>query len=65
MKKSVTPPSLKVLLANQASPQHKDFAFQVSTPGRWEVWICNDQMVKEYKNLMDEQFSANAITSDV
>lgn len=45
--------------------QHRDYAFQVSTPSRWEVWICNDQMVKEYKNLMDEDFSANAVTADV
>lgn len=45
--------------------QHRDYAFQVATPSRWEVWICNDQMVKEYKNLMDEDFSANAVTADV
>nr|A0A0E3D8P8.1 RecName: Full=Cytochrome P450 monooxygenase penQ; AltName: Full=Penitrem biosynthesis cluster protein Q [Penicillium crustosum]AGZ20192.1 cytochrome P450 monooxygenase [Penicillium crustosum] len=44
--------------------KNKDFAFQVSTPNGWEVCICNDDMIKEYKNLMDDQMSALAVTSE-
>ncbi|PKY06744.1 cytochrome P450 [Aspergillus campestris IBT 28561] len=52
-------------LIQEGYEKHRDYAFQVATPSRWEVWICNDQMVKEYKNLMDEDFSANAVTADL
>jgi hypothetical protein len=31
----------------------------------WEVCICNDDMIKEYQNLMDDQMSALAVTSEV
>lgn len=47
------------------SMQHGDYAFQVSTPNGWEVCICDGEMIKEYKNLMDDQMSALAITSEV
>lgn len=46
------------------SIQYGDFAFQVSTPTRWEVFICNDEMVREYRNFTDERFSANAVTAE-
>ncbi|BAE65190.1 unnamed protein product [Aspergillus oryzae RIB40] len=48
-------------LVNEGYQKHGDFAFQVSTPTRWEVFICNDEMVREYRNFTDERFSANAL----
>ncbi|KAE8362725.1 cytochrome P450 [Aspergillus caelatus] len=48
-------------LIDEGYQKHSDFAFQVSTPTRWEVFICNDAMVREYRNFTDERFSANAL----
>ncbi|KAE8329207.1 cytochrome P450 [Aspergillus sergii] len=48
-------------LVDEGYQKHSDFAFQVSTPTRWEVFICNDEMVREYRNFTDERFSANAL----
>ncbi|KAB8259857.1 cytochrome P450 [Aspergillus pseudonomiae] len=48
-------------LVDEGYRKHGDFAFQVSTPTRWEVFICNDEMVREYRNFTDERFSANAL----
>ncbi|KAL4732975.1 cytochrome P450 [Aspergillus similis] len=44
--------------------QYSDYAFRVSTPNGWETCICNLEMIKEYKNLMDNQMSALAVTSE-
>ncbi|PIG80525.1 putative cytochrome P450 [Aspergillus arachidicola] len=48
-------------LVDEGYQKHGDFAFQVSTPTRWEVFICNDEMVREYRNFTNERFSANAL----
>ncbi|KAE8316939.1 cytochrome P450 [Aspergillus transmontanensis] len=48
-------------LIDEGYQKHSDFAFQVSTPTRWEVFLCNDEMVREYRNFTDERFSANAL----
>ncbi|KAJ5361617.1 cytochrome P450 [Penicillium brevicompactum] len=45
--------------------KHGDYAFKVARPNRWEVFICNEQLISEYKNLMEGQFSANAVTADM
>lgn len=57
--------SLVFMSGSQSMVQHGDYAFKVATPSRWEIFICNEQLIKEYKNLMDDKFSANAVTADV
>ncbi|KAB8071302.1 cytochrome P450 [Aspergillus leporis] len=52
-------------LIQEGYEKHGDYAFKVATPSRWEVFICNEKMIKEYKSLMDDQFSANAVTADM
>ncbi|CAI7628913.1 unnamed protein product [Penicillium bialowiezense] len=51
-------------LIQEGYEKHGDYAFKVSRASRWEVFICNEKMIQEYKNLMDGQFSANAVTAD-
>ncbi|MCJ1243267.1 hypothetical protein MMC30_000464 [Trapelia coarctata] len=45
--------------------KHKDYAFQIPTLSRWEVFICNETMIKEYKNLDSDLMSANAVTAEL
>ncbi|OCK81421.1 cytochrome P450 [Lepidopterella palustris CBS 459.81] len=41
--------------------KYKDYAFQIPTLSRWEIYICNEQMIKEYRNLDSTKMSANAL----
>lgn len=45
--------------------KHGDYAFQVRTRNRWEVCICNDDMVREYQTLGPEFASLDAVSEDV
>nr|Q9C450.1 RecName: Full=Cytochrome P450 monooxygenase paxQ; AltName: Full=Paxilline synthesis protein Q [Penicillium paxilli]AAK11527.1 PaxQ [Penicillium paxilli] len=52
-------------LVQEGYEKHGNFAFKVALLNRWEVCICNEDMIREYKNLMDNQFSAIAVTSEL
>nr|A0A0E3D8N7.1 RecName: Full=Cytochrome P450 monooxygenase janQ; AltName: Full=Janthitremanes biosynthesis cluster protein Q [Penicillium janthinellum]AGZ20487.1 cytochrome P450 monooxygenase [Penicillium janthinellum] len=52
-------------LIQEGYEKHGHYAFKIATPSRWEIFICNEKMIKEYKNLMDDKFSANAVTADM
>ncbi|KAI9728824.1 MAG: hypothetical protein M1834_007211 [Cirrosporium novae-zelandiae] len=52
-------------LIQEGYKKYRDSAFQVATANGWEIFICNDDMIKEYRNLMDNQMSANAVTAEL
>ena len=52
-------------LIQEGYDNHKDFAFQVAALPRWEIFICDKAMIREYKNLADSVMSSNMITADL
>ncbi|OQE41217.1 hypothetical protein PENCOP_c005G04173 [Penicillium coprophilum] len=52
-------------LLNEGYLKHGDYAFQVRTRDKWEVCVCNDDMVREYQVLSDEYASLDAVSEDL